>query len=66
MTTVTVNSASGIPPFQIWVCNGCSPSAQQIYIGQVATNADFPYTFNLPGVYSNSPFCVKVIDSDVC
>ena len=66
MTTVTVNSASGIPPFQIWVCNGCSPSAQQIYICQVATNADFPYTFNLPGVYSNSPFCVKVIDSDVC
>ena len=66
MTTVTVNSASGTPPFQIWVSNGCSPSAQQIYIGQVATNADFPYTFNLPPIYNNSPFCVKVIDSDVC
>jgi hypothetical protein len=66
MSTVTINSASGVSPFQIWVCNGCSLSSQQTYIGQVATNSDLPYTFNLPVVYSNSPYCVKVIDSDNC
>ena len=66
MSTVTINSASGVSPFQIWVCDGCGSSAQQTYVTQIVS-ADIPYTFNLPGVYSNSPsYCVKVIDSDNC
>ena len=66
MSTVTINSASGVSPFQIWVCDGCGSSAQQTYVAQIVS-ADIPYTFNLPGVYSNSPsYCVKVIDSDNC
>ena len=65
MSTVTINSASGVSPFQIWVCDGCGSSAQQTYVAPIVS-ADLPYTFNLPGVYSNSAYCVKVIDSDNC
>ena len=65
MTTVSVNTATGTSPFQIWVANGCGVNAQQTYISQIIS-ADIPYTFNLPSQYENSPFCVKVIDSDNC
>ena len=66
MSSITVNSASGIPPFQIWVANSCDPLSQQTYLGQVVTNADFPFTVNLPTPYEGVPFCVKVIDDDNC
>jgi len=32
----------------------------------VVTNADFPFTVNLPTPYVGVPFCVKVIDDDNC
>ena len=63
---IIVNSASGTPPFQIWATDSCDPLSQQIYVGQVLTNGDFPFIASVPTPYANSPFCVKVIDDDEC
>jgi len=65
MTNVSINTATGTSPFQIWLSNGCGANATQTYVGQI-TSADIPYTFNITQQYQNSPFCVKVIDSDNC
>ena len=65
-TTVGIDSATGVSPFQIWAADSCDALSQQTYLCQVATNADFPATFNLPTIYENIPFCIKVIDADLC
>ena len=63
MTTVTINTASGTPPFNVWCANDCNPNASSLYVDSVN---GFPYTFTVPAPYQNVPFCVKLIDADEC
>ena len=63
MTNVTINTASGTPPFNIWMANDCTPNATTLFVDTVTV---FPYTFTVPTPYQNVPFCVKLIDSDNC
>lgn len=63
MTTVTINTASGTPPFNVWCANDCNPNTSSLYVDSVN---GFPYTFTVPAPYQNVPFCVKLIDADNC
>jgi hypothetical protein len=65
MMTVTIDTVTGNPPFNVWVANGCESSSPSIFINTI-TLSDIPYTFTLPAGYQNSGFCVKVIDIDNC
>ena len=61
---VSLYSLSGTSPFDVYICQsnltGC------FYIDTI-TNANIPYTFNIPSPYDTAEsYCVKVVDSQGC
>ena len=63
MMTVTINTATGTPPFNIWVANNCNANSPSIFIDTIQS---VPYTFTLPPSYQDLPFVVKLTDDDNC
>ncbi len=63
MMTVTINTATGTPPFNIWVANNCNANSPSIFIDTIQS---VPYTFTLPPSYQDVPFVVKLTDDDNC
>ena len=57
--TVTINTATGTPPFNIWVANNCNANSTSIFIDTIQS---VPYTFTLPPSYQDVPFVVKLTD----
>ena len=65
VNTVTINTITGSEDFNVWISNGCLDTDVSIFIDTIS-NADIPYTFNVPATYQNSAFCVKIYDDNDC
>jgi hypothetical protein len=63
--TVEITGLTGATPFDIWVCESCSPDACQ-YIDTIETG-DLPYSFSLPVYYESlSTYTIRIIDDNKC
>jgi len=63
--TVQISAITGTTPFDIWVCEDCSPNSCQ-YIDTIETG-DLPYSFILPVYYENlSTYTIRIIDNNNC
>lgn len=61
-TQITINSITGLPPFNIYISDNILNPA--IY---VTTITSAPYTFNVPIILENSPeYILKIVDSNGC
>jgi hypothetical protein len=63
--TVTINTITGTSDYDVWVSNSCDENQVKVYIDTIS-DSDIPYTFNLPNVYKNTGFCVKIYDDNDC
>lgn len=60
-TTITVNM-SGVPPYQVYLCD--NPLTMCVWIGQTSTS---PYEFDVPlSLDEQESYNVKVIDDNGC
>jgi hypothetical protein len=63
--TVQISTITGATPFDIWVCEDCSPNSCQ-YIDTIETS-DLPYSFILPVYYESlSTYTIRIIDNNNC
>ena len=61
-TVITIETITGIAPFDIYISN--SQSTPAIYIATISTA---PYTFNVPTILENlEEYAVKIVDSNGC
>jgi len=63
-TDVIINDISGQTPFNVYVCDTGYTTC--IYVNTI-TPGDFPYTFEVPTLLTNSGnFTLRVIDDNSC
>ena len=63
-TNITINTLSGLTPYNVYVCDSGNTSC--IYVNTI-TDLDIPYSFELPGILNSlTTFNVKVVDSNNC
>jgi len=61
-TQITITNISGVPPFNVYLCD--NPITLSIYIDTIST---FPYNVTIPPIWSNlTSFNIKVIDDINC
>lgn len=68
-TFVTVNTATGTYPINVWICSDCSSGATNIcqYIDTIDNVGEIPFTFQLPTIYETAlSYSIKFIDSLGC
>lgn len=63
-TQITITNISGVPPFNVYLCD--NPITLSIYIDTISTSM-FPYNVVIPPIWNNlTSFNVKVIDNINC
>jgi hypothetical protein len=63
MSTFTINTINGVPPYDIYVCNTFLLNCILVSSGVTST----PVTFETPSAYTYSPsIIIKIIDSQNC
>lgn len=63
--TITINTITGSSDYDVWLSNGCADTEVKVYIDTIS-DSDVPYTFNIPDIYKNTGFCVKIYDDNNC
>jgi hypothetical protein len=58
---INISTVTGNSPYELYVCDTTLSACTFI-----ANFSGTPYTFNLPSLYDDTNFCVKIVDSEGC